>query len=65
MKENEKALLTVPELCSYLGICDTKARQLLKHPRCTFRVKLPGCNKLYAHRGKLDEWLEQQAKSKV
>lgn len=57
----EKVLLTVPELCEYLGIGDTRARQLLKNPECTFRVKLPGNSRLFAHKGKLDKWLEEKA----
>ena len=41
----DKALLTVKEFCSYLGIGQTKARELLAEN---------------AHKGKLDEWLLNQ-----
>jgi len=55
---SEKALLTVKDVCTYLSIGDTKARQLLKNPSSTFTVRLGG--KLYAHKTKLDEWLVAQ-----
>ena len=50
-----KALLNVKEFCKYLGIGQTKARELLTDPRSSFTVRI-GC-RLYAHKGKLDEWL--------
>jgi len=53
-----KALLSVKDVCIYLSIGDTKARQLLKSPASTFTVKLGG--QLFAHKRKLDEWLEEQ-----
>lgn len=52
----DKALLNVDEFCAYLGIGQTKARELLHTPRIGFVVRIG--NRLYAHRRKLDEWLE-------
>jgi len=50
-----KALLNVKEFCEYLGIGQTKARELLTDPRNGFTVRIG--NRLYAHKGKLDAWL--------
>ncbi len=58
-KVNEnKALLNVKELCSYLGIGQTKARELLGNPANDFTVRIG--NRLYAHKQKLDLWLVNQ-----
>ena len=54
----DKALLTVKEFCSYLGIGQTKARELLAENADVFAVRIG--NRLYAHKGKLDEWLLNQ-----
>ncbi|MCH5340684.1 MAG: helix-turn-helix domain-containing protein [Acetatifactor sp.] len=58
MKKNTtetKALLSVKELCTYLGIGQTKARELLSDPANGFTVRIG--NRLYAHKAKLDQWL--------
>lgn len=55
---NAKALLNVKEMCDYLGIGQTKARELLADPRNRFTVRIG--NRLYAHKGKLDVWLQNQ-----
>ncbi len=55
---SEKALLDVKEFCKYLGIGETKGRQLLTDPRNGFTVRIG--NRLYAHKGKLDTWLLKQ-----
>ena len=52
---NEKALLNVKEMCDYLGIGQTKARELLADPKNRFTVRIG--NHLYAHKGRLDTWL--------
>lgn len=52
----EKALLNLKEFCHYLGIGQTKARELLNDPANCFRVHIG--NRLFAHKGKLDEWLD-------
>ena len=54
-KIEEKALLNVTEFCTYLGIGQTKARELLANPRNKFTVRIG--NRLYAHRRRLDDWL--------
>ena len=52
---DRKALLNVKEMCEYLGIGQTKARELLADPRNKFTVRIG--NRLYAHKQKLDMWL--------
>jgi len=59
-KIEEKALLNVSELCIYLGIGQTKARELLANPLNRFTVRIG--NRLYAHRKRLDNWLLSQIK---
>lgn len=54
----EKGLLTLDLFCNYLGIGKTKARELLHNPANGFTVRIG--NRLYAHKGKLDEWLLKQ-----
>ena len=53
-----KALLSVKEMCVYLSIGQTKCRELLADPANGFTVKIG--NRLYAHKKKLDKWLENQ-----
>ena len=53
--KKEKKLLTVKDLCTYLSIGETKARELLHDPRNGFTVRIG--NRLYAHRDKVDAWL--------
>ena len=53
-----KALLNVKEMCNYLGIGQTKARELLNNPHNGFTVRIG--NRLYAHKAKLDKWLTNQ-----
>lgn len=53
-KKEQKALLNVKEMCDYLGIGQTKARELLANPSNGFTIRIG--NRLYAHRGKLDAW---------
>lgn len=57
-RKMEKGLLNVPELCEYLGIGESKARELLRNPENGFTVRIG--NRLYAHKGKLDGWLLNQ-----
>lgn len=53
-----KALLSVKEMCDYLSIGQTKCRELLADPANGFTVKIG--NRLYAHKKNLDKWLESQ-----
>ena len=52
---NGKVLLNVKEFCEYLGIGETKARELLTDKRNKFALRIG--NRLYAHKTRLDEWL--------
>lgn len=51
----DKALLNVKELREYLGLGDTKTRELLNRPDSTFTVRIG--NRLYANKKILDSWL--------
>lgn len=53
-----KILLNIKEVCEYLGIGQTKARELLSNPENRFTVRIG--NRLYAHKGNLDKWLLHQ-----
>jgi phage antirepressor YoqD-like protein len=54
----EKALLNIKEFCEYLGIGETKARELLKQPRNGYAIKIGA--KWYVHKNRLDVWLLNQ-----
>ena len=53
-----RALLNVKEMCEYLGIGQTKARELLSNPANGFTVRIG--NRLCVHKGRLDHWLLNQ-----
>lgn len=59
----EKALLNVKELCEYLGIGETKARELLTKTNNNFTVRLG--NRLYANKIQLDKWIHNQSGNHV
>ena len=48
-KMDKKALLNVKEMCEYLGIGQTKARELLSDPKNNFTIRIG--NRLYASAG--------------
>lgn len=54
----DKALLSVKEMCTYLSIGQTKCRELLADPANGFSVRIG--NRLYTHKKHLDKWLENQ-----
>lgn len=54
----EKILMTLKEVCEYLGVGETKVRELFS--TCKWSLKIG--NKWYAHKVKLDKWLESQTK---
>ncbi|MDD4370161.1 MAG: excisionase [Anaerostipes sp.] len=56
----DKALLNVKEVRAYLGLGDTKTRELLNSPKSTFTVRIG--NRLYANKKMLDKWIDQQSK---
>ena len=49
----DKALLSVKEMCAYLSIGQTKCRELLSNPANGFTVRIG--NRLYAHKKHLDK----------
>ena len=51
----DKALLNVKEFCLYLGIGETKAREILTKTNNNFTVRIG--NRLYANKMQLDKWL--------
>lgn len=51
----EKALLNLKEFCQYLGIGETKAREILTKTNNSFTVRIG--NRLYANKIMLDKWL--------
>ncbi len=53
-----RALLNVKEMCAYLGVGQTKCRELLANPANGFTVRIG--RRLYAHRKSLDHWLDRQ-----
>ena len=59
MKEDaleNKKLLNVKEFCAYLGIGQTKARELLTKKNNPYAVRIDG--RLYANKTLLDEWID-------
>ncbi len=58
VKKEGKVLLNVKETCEYLGIGQTKCRELMSNPSSGFTIRIG--NRLYAHKKKLDEWLLHQ-----
>lgn len=52
---DKKALLNVKEMCEYLGIGQTKARELLSDSKNKFTIRIG--NRLYAYKGRLNTWL--------
>ncbi len=53
----DKKLLNIKEFCDYLGIGQTKARELLRGHN-GFGVQIG--NRWYANRSKLDQWIDRQ-----
>lgn len=53
-----KALLNVKELCEYLGIGQTKARELIRSHN-GFGVQIG--NRWYANKSKLDMWINNES----
>jgi hypothetical protein len=54
-QEIERQLLDIKETCIYLGVGETKARELIRGHN-GFGVQIG--NRWYAHKKKLDSWLE-------
>lgn len=60
MQDNtgNKALMDLKEFCEYMGIGETKARELIKVPRNGYAMKIG--NEWRIHKQRLDEWLLNQ-----
>lgn len=54
----DKKLLTLKEVCDYLGIGQTKARELVRGHH-GFGVQIG--NRWYADKNKLDRWIDKMA----
>lgn len=54
-----KKMLTINEFARYMGLGDTKARELLKNTRLGFRVRIN--NSIMINREKLDEYLDKNS----
>lgn len=63
MDYKEKALLNVQEFCDYLGIGQTKARELMTKTNNNYTVRIG--NRLYANKIMLDKWLVSISGNKV
>lgn len=59
----DKALLNLKEVCEYLGLGETKTREILKRPDSPFTVRIG--NRLYANKQLLDEHLTKCAKYQI
>lgn len=59
----DKRLLNVKEFCTYLGIGQTKARELLTKTDNPYTVRLDG--RLYANKILLDKWIDSISGNKV
>lgn len=59
----DKKLLNVKEFCAYLGIGQTKARELLTKTDNPYTVRLDG--RLYANKILLDKWIDSISGNKV
>lgn len=59
VQESNKKLLSVKETCDYLGIGQTKCRELLRGHN-GFGVQIG--NRWYANKLELDNWLKLQTK---
>lgn len=55
--QNGRILLNIQEVCDYLGIGKTKARELLRGYN-GFGVQIG--NRWYANKKKLDEWIDNE-----
>lgn len=58
----ERALLNLKEVSEYLGLGETKTREILKDRNCPFSLKIG--YRWYANKKSLDKWLQEQAESR-
>ena len=63
MQEIEKKLLNLKEFCDYLGIGQTKARELMTKTDNPYTVRIG--NRLYANKRMLDRWVDSISGNKI
>lgn len=63
MQETEKKLLNLKEFCDYLGIGQTKARELMTKTDNPYTVRIG--KRLYANKRMLDRWVDSISGNKV
>ena len=61
--EVDKALLSVKEVCLYLGIGESKARELLTKTNNNFTVRIG--SRVYANKIQLDKWIASNSGNRV
>ena len=59
----DKRLLNLTEFCNYLGIGQTKAREIMTKTNNPFTVRIG--NRLYANKIILDKWIDSISGNKV
>lgn len=57
----EKTLLNLKEVCEYLGLGQTKTREIMKKSNFSLRIG----NRLYANKLLLDKWLMEECKKRI
>lgn len=55
-----KVLLDIKEVCQYLGIGETKVREIMRDKSSNFSLKIG--RRWYANKDLLDKWLDEQTK---
>lgn len=55
-----KMLLSIKDIMEMTGLGEKKIRQMLKSPTSTFTIR--NGNRLYAHRGLFEDYMERCAK---
>ena len=63
MQETEKKLLNLKEFCDYLGIGQTKARELMTKTDNPYTVRIG--NRLYANKKMLDRWVDSISGNRI
>lgn len=58
----ERKLLSIDEVCEYLGIGQTKVREIMRNKNCSFSLKIG--RRWYAKKDLLDKWLDEQTKKR-
>lgn len=59
----DKRLLNIKEFCQYLGIGETKAREIMTKTNNPFTVRIG--NRLYANKILLDKWIDSISGNKI